>query len=104
MKIMMEGRVLGRWNLSVAIGFIITAIGLCTGLLLIYQILPVLLHGVALTINTSTLLIEALTSMLMTLLGFGLMVLGSDPFEDASGDFQSPVENENSDSHERTTT
>ena len=88
MKIMKEGKVLGVWNPLSVLGFWINAIGLTAFFLIGYQLVDKLLHGPVVAASIEILSVELLVACLVILTGFGMMVAGADPFDDANEEFQ----------------
>lgn len=79
MKTLLTKRFAGRWNGRSAAGLALSALGLVT---LLFAFLSGLPGG-----SVTMFALEALASLLLMTVGFVLMVLGADPFEDETGGF-----------------
>jgi len=82
MKIVQEGRVFGRWKTPSVIGFGLNTIGWTMLALVLHQVIPPLVQGQAMALAPIVLIAEVTVALTCTVIGFGLMVAGADPFDD----------------------
>lgn len=82
MKIVQEGRVFGRWKTPSVVGFSLNTIGWTMIALVLHQVIPPLIQGHTTEIAPVVLIAEITLALTFTVIGFGLMVAGADPFDD----------------------
>lgn len=84
MKIVQEGRVFGRWKTPSVVGFSLNTIGWTLIALVLHQVIPPLIQGQSAGMAPIVLIAEITLALTFTVIGFGLMVAGADPFDDNS--------------------
>lgn len=84
----LKSRQLKNWKTSSIAGLGITAAGLAGIVVLISQLASAIVHGTAPAVSSLGILIEAVVSLCLLALGFTLMVVGADPFEEVVGEFR----------------
>ncbi len=87
MKKFRKGNILKKWKSVSIVGFGMTGIGLVCTAMIISQLLPAILNGRTPGISTLEVALEATVSLIFLIVGFALMVVGSDPFDDPSSEF-----------------
>ena len=90
MKLMQNERVWGLWKPATVTGFCLNTTGVGLGALSLHQLLSGWVQGNPNALSGGVVLLMATVSIILMTFGFGLMVLGSDPFEDVSGQFTAP--------------
>ena len=102
MKLIRKIRFPKNWKTASTTGYILTAIGLIAGVVLVGQLAAAIVNAQPPHVSSLVLAAEATSALLLVITGFALMVAGADPFEDASDQFSfiqqdqqwdAPVEN-----------
>lgn len=94
MKLSKKKSTTHSWKTTSVAGFGFSGIGLACVILIIGQLLPAVLSGQVPEISSQEIALEGVVAIALLIFGFTLMVVGADPFEDASADFDFPANRE----------
>lgn len=94
MKLSKKKSTIQGWKTTSVAGFGLSGIGLAALILIIGQLLPAVLGGQVPQISSLEIALEGVVAIVLLISGFTLMVVGADPFEDASADFDFHAERE----------
>ncbi len=88
MKLKITQQMLKNWKTISVAGFGLTGVGLACMVMIVGQLAPPILNGEAPGVSTFEMAIEGTIALIFLIAGFTMMVIGSDPFEDASNEFR----------------
>lgn len=88
MNLKKHGTKVIKWKPTTLAGIGLSGVGLLAAAIVIGQVLPPLLEGNPPQVSTIHMAIEASVSILFLMVGFTLLVVGSDPFEDVTDEFR----------------
>lgn len=90
-RLVVDGRIFGRWKFVSAIGGSLAAVGLVAGLILARPLVGVVLGQ---PIPDASLILHLLGVAVaggLTIAGFLMMVVGADPFDDSEAEFSASL-------------